>query len=93
MTGWEHRFPQGSYFSERHCTDPATVGHCVAFQRYHAQSDVFLFWSYGAAGAPADDVTRLLRADVEAMQGSIAEVHVQRVWRYCYQLPAEGAPA
>ncbi|GAQ79335.1 AMP-dependent synthetase and ligase family protein [Klebsormidium nitens] len=89
VTGWEHRFFQGSYFIEHHCTDPATIGHCVAFQRYHAQSDVFLFWSYGAADAPADDVIRLLRADVAAMQGSIGEVHVQRVWRYCYQLPAE----
>ena len=90
MTGWERRFPAGAYFIERHCADPATVGHCVAFQRFHANSDVFLFWSYGDAGAPAGDVSKLLRADVAAMKGAIAEVHEQRAWNYCYQLAAQG---
>lgn len=94
VTGWADRYPAGAYFIERHCTDPATAGHCVAFQRFHARSDVFLFWSYGAAGAAAaaDDVSRLLRADVAAMGGAIAEVHAQRAWKYCYQLPTQGGP-
>lgn len=91
VAGWKSHYPPGVYVIGRHCADPCTVGHCVAFQRCHSGADVFLFWAYARADASAGDVTDLLRDDVAKMGGVLGHVHVQRSWGYAHQLSPEGA--
>ncbi|KAA8549564.1 hypothetical protein F0562_001418 [Nyssa sinensis] len=42
----EH-IPMGFYYFGEFMDDPAAIGHPVAMQRFYADTDVFLFWSYG----------------------------------------------
>lgn len=46
ITGLEH-LPVGFYYFGKYMEDPATIGHPVAMQKFFADTDIFLFWSYG----------------------------------------------
>ncbi|MEU9171181.1 FAD-dependent oxidoreductase [Streptomyces sp. NPDC048420] len=66
------------YFLAGHTASRATAGHCVSYHHRYPGSDVRTFYSYGRP----EDVTALLREDVEALGGRLTEVHLQRAWAF-----------
>jgi hypothetical protein len=46
IEGFQH-MPKDFYYFGEHMDDPATIGNPVAIQRFFADTNIFLFWSYG----------------------------------------------
>ncbi|OVA06663.1 AMP-dependent synthetase/ligase [Macleaya cordata] len=75
--------PMGFYYFEEFMDDPATIGNPVAMQRFYADTDIFLFWSYGNSediGGPK--VTELAIDIVKSMGGKVERVVLQRRFKY-----------
>lgn len=66
------------YFLAAHTASRTTAGHCVSYHHRYPGSEVRTFYSYGRP----DEVTALLRKDVEALGGYLGEVHLQRTWAF-----------
>ncbi|XVF19219.1 hypothetical protein REPUB_Repub11eG0090900 [Reevesia pubescens] len=75
--------PVGFYYFGEYMNDPATIGHPVAMQRFFADTNIFLFWSYGNSldiqGATVCDLA--IKA-VETMGGQVEEMVLQRRFKY-----------
>ncbi|CAN1200142.1 Long-chain-fatty-acid--AMP ligase FadD32 [Linum perenne] len=75
--------PVGFYYFGEFMEDPATIGHPVALQKYYADSDIFLFWSYGnSADIMGPTVTGLALKVVESMGAKAEQVVLQRRFKY-----------
>lgn len=82
--------PAVFYYPE-HADDPASMGRFVAMQRFYADTDIFLFWSFGTAEVHQQRVTELLYEDVEKMGGRVETLILQRKWRYFPHIRSPGA--
>ncbi|CAK9146774.1 unnamed protein product [Ilex paraguariensis] len=82
IKGFEH-MPIGFYYFEEFMEDPATMGNPVAMQRFYADTDVFLFWSYGkSANIGGPKVAELAIDAVRRMGGNVEKVVLQRQFKY-----------
>ncbi|CAL5423922.1 unnamed protein product [Camellia sinensis] len=82
ITGLEH-IPMGFYYFGEFMDDPASIGHPVAMQRFHADTNVFLFWSYGnSVDIKGPKVTELAVNTVTSMGGEVEKVVLQRRFKY-----------
>ncbi|CAN1354733.1 Long-chain-fatty-acid--AMP ligase FadD28 [Linum perenne] len=75
--------PVGFYYFGEFMEDPATIGHPIALQKYYADSDIFLFWSYGnSVDIMGPTVTDLALKVVESMGAKAEQVVLQRRFKY-----------
>ncbi|RDX99010.1 fadD28, partial [Mucuna pruriens] len=82
IKGLEH-FPVGFYYFSEYMEDPSTIGHPVAMQRFYADTNIFLFWSYGnSVDIKGPTVTELVIKTLEAMGGEVENVILQRCFMY-----------
>ncbi|KAL9322940.1 hypothetical protein ACSQ67_010993 [Phaseolus vulgaris] len=62
------QMPVGFYYFREYMEDPSTIGNPVAMQKFYADSDIFLFWSYGnSADIKGPTVTELAIKSVKSM--------------------------
>ncbi|KAG2675012.1 hypothetical protein I3760_13G164200 [Carya illinoinensis] len=82
IKGLEH-LPLGFYYFGEYMDDPTTIGNPVAMQRFYANTNIFLFWSYGnSANIMGPTVTELAINAVKTMGGEVEEVVLQRRFKY-----------
>ncbi|XP_059668871.1 uncharacterized protein LOC132313957 [Cornus florida] len=82
IKGLEH-MPIGFYYFGEFMDDPATIGNPVAMQKFHDDTDIFLFWSYGnSADIRGPRVTKLAIDAVQRMGGEVENVVLQRRFKY-----------
>ncbi|CAI0450227.1 unnamed protein product [Linum tenue] len=75
--------PVGFYYFGEFMEDPATIGHPIAMQKYYADSDIFLFWSYGnSADVMGPKVAELALKVVKSMGAQAQQVVLQRRFKY-----------
>lgn len=90
IKGFDH-MPSGFYYFGEFMEDPATIGQPVAMQRFFADTDVFLFWSYGnSLDINGSTVTKLLMDVVNNMGGVVEKVLLQRRFKYFPHVSSEG---
>lgn len=90
IKGFEH-LPNGFYYFGEFMDDPATIGNPVAMQRFYADTNVFLFWSYGdSADIRGETVIKLAVDAVKSMGGVIEEIVLQRNFKYFPHVKSEG---
>ncbi|CAD5168058.1 unnamed protein product [Musa acuminata subsp. malaccensis] len=89
IKGFEH-ISVGFYYFGEFMEDPATIGHPVAMQRFFADTNIFLFWSYGnSSNIRSPTVTSLLINVVRTMGGIIEKVVLQRRFKYFPHVDSE----
>ncbi|KAK3142310.1 hypothetical protein QOZ80_4BG0344910 [Eleusine coracana subsp. coracana] len=89
IEGFEH-MPKGFYYFGEHMDDPATIGHPVAMQRFFADTNIFLFWSYGnSADIKGPYVSKCVTDAVTCMGGSVQKVLLQRRFKYFPHVSSE----
>nr|XP_011461912.1 PREDICTED: uncharacterized protein LOC105350727 [Fragaria vesca subsp. vesca] len=82
VKGLEH-MPIGFYYFSEYISNPATIGHPVAMQRFFADTDIFLFWSYGnSVDIMGPTVTELAIEAVKRIGGEVKEVILLRRFKY-----------
>ncbi|KAL5566579.1 hypothetical protein UlMin_029743 [Ulmus minor] len=82
IKGLDH-IPVGFYYFGEYMEDPATIGYPVAMQRFYADTDIFLFWSYGNSfDIMGPTVTELAVNTVNNMGGEVEDVVLQRRFKY-----------
>ncbi|CAB4312074.1 unnamed protein product [Prunus armeniaca] len=82
IKGIEH-MPMGFYYFDEYINNPATIGHPVAMQRFFADTDIFLFWSYGnSVNITGPTVTKLAIDAAKLIGGEVREVVLQRRFKY-----------
>lgn len=90
IKGLEH-MPMGFYYFGEFMEDPSTIGYPVAMQKFFADTDIFLFWSYGNSNdirGPA--VTQRVINVVKSMGGTVDKVLLQRRFKYFPHVSDEG---
>ncbi|KAI3705436.1 hypothetical protein L1987_75673 [Smallanthus sonchifolius] len=82
IKGLDH-LPVGFYYFAEFMNDPATIGNPVAIQRFYADTDIYLLWSYGnAVDIKGPRVTALAIEVVNRMGGQVENVILQRRFKY-----------
>ncbi|XP_057452599.1 uncharacterized protein LOC130744429 [Lotus japonicus] len=82
IKGLEH-MPVGFYYFSEYMEDPSTIGNPVAMQKFYADTDVFLFWSYGnSVDIKGPTVTELAIKAIEAIGGEVESFILQRRFKY-----------
>ncbi|XLU92535.1 hypothetical protein S245_006887, partial [Arachis hypogaea] len=82
INGLDH-FPVGFYYFNEYMEDPSTIGHPVAIQKFYADTNIFLLWSYGnSTDIKGPAVTKLAIKTVESMGGEVQKVVLQRRFKY-----------
>ncbi|KAI7736757.1 hypothetical protein M8C21_012632 [Ambrosia artemisiifolia] len=82
IKGLDH-LPVGFYYFAEFMDDPTTIGNPVAIQRFYADTDIYLFWSYGnAVDIKGPRVTELAIEVVNSMGGQVESVILQRRFKY-----------
>ncbi|KAK6937085.1 Amine oxidase [Dillenia turbinata] len=82
IKGFEH-MPIGFYYFGEFMEDPATIGNPVAMQRFYADTDIYLFWSYGnSVDITGPEVANLAMKAVKNMGGEVEQVVLQRQFKY-----------
>ncbi|KAI6669511.1 hypothetical protein NL676_004396 [Syzygium grande] len=77
------RIPVGFYYLGEYMDDPSTIGHPVAMQRFYADTNIFLFWSYGdSVNIRGSNVIDLAIEVVKRMGGQVEKVVLQRRFKY-----------
>lgn len=90
IEGLEH-LPMGFYYFGEFMENPASIGHPVAMQRFYADTDIFLFWSYGnAVDVRGPKVTQLAVDAVQRMGGEVKKVVLQRQFKYFPHVSSQG---
>lgn len=90
IKGFEH-LPRGFYYFGEFMEDPASIGHPVAMQRFFADTNIFLFWSYGnSSDIRGPTVIKLLTNVVKSMGGEVEKVVLQRRFKYFPHVNSEG---
>ncbi|GAA0160207.1 hypothetical protein LIER_16812 [Lithospermum erythrorhizon] len=89
IKGLEH-MPIGFYYFEDFIYNPSTIGNPVAMQKFYADTDVFLFWSYGnSANINADTITKLAIDATKRIGGEVKTVVLQRRFKYFPHVKSE----
>ncbi|KAK9941290.1 hypothetical protein M0R45_017901 [Rubus argutus] len=89
VKGMEH-LPIGFYYFSEYISNPATIGHPVAMQRFFADTDIFLFWSYGnSVNIMGATVTQLAIDAVKCIGGEVKDVVLQRRFKYFPHVDSE----
>ncbi|XP_057748625.1 uncharacterized protein LOC130967675 [Arachis stenosperma] len=82
INGLDH-LPVGFYYFNEYMEDPSTIGHPVAIQKFYADTNIFLLWSYGnSTDIKGPAVTKLAIKTVESMGGEVQKVVLQRRFKY-----------
>ncbi|XP_022986226.1 uncharacterized protein LOC111484046 [Cucurbita maxima] len=82
IEGLNH-LPLGFYYFGEHMDNPETIGYPVAMQRFYADTDIFLFWSYGnSADITCPKVAELAINTVKKMGAEVKKVMLQRRFKY-----------
>ncbi|KAJ1377059.1 Trimeric LpxA-like superfamily [Sesbania bispinosa] len=82
IKGLEH-MPVGFFYFSEYMEDPSTIGNPVAMQKFYADSNIFLFWSYGnSVDIKGPTVTELAIKAIEAMGGEVESFILQRRFKY-----------
>lgn len=90
IKGLEH-MPVGFYYFGEYMDDPSTIGHPVAMQKFFAETDIFLFWSYGNSfDIQAQTVSELAMEAVKTMGGEVEHVVLQRRFKYFPHVSTQG---
>ncbi|XP_071913764.1 uncharacterized protein [Coffea arabica] len=75
--------PVGFYYFGEFMDDPVTIGNPVAMQKFYADTDIFLFWSYGNSDTiKGPTVTQLAIDTVQRIGGVVQKVVLQRRFKY-----------
>lgn len=83
--------PIGFYYFGEYMDDPATIGHPVAMQKFYADTDIFLFWSYGnSVDIKGPNVTELAIKVVKTMGAEVEKVILQRRFKYFPHVGSQG---
>lgn len=83
--------PVGFYYFTEFMEDPSTIGNPVALQRFYADTDIFLIWSYGNSGdIKGPTVTELGIRAIEAVGGKVENVILQRRFKYFPHVNSQG---
>ena len=87
--------PVGFYYFGEFMDDPVTIGNPVAMQKFYADTDIFLFWSYGNSDTiKGPTVTQLAIDTVQRIGGVVQKVVLQRRFKYFPHVKSQGiAPA
>ncbi|XP_076942402.1 uncharacterized protein LOC143612262 [Bidens hawaiensis] len=81
IKGLDH-LPVGFYYFAEFM-NPASIGYPVAIQKFYADTDIYLFWSYGSAvDIKGPRVTELATEGVNRMGGQVENVILQRQFKY-----------
>ncbi|CAO2184500.1 unnamed protein product [Urochloa humidicola] len=89
IEGFEH-MPKGFYYFGEYMEDPTTLGHPVAMQRFFADTNIFLFWSYGnSADIKGSYVAKCVTDVVTSMGGTVQKVLLQRRFKYFPHVSSE----
>ncbi|KAL6652550.1 hypothetical protein ACP70R_011475 [Stipagrostis hirtigluma subsp. patula] len=89
IEGFEH-MPKGFYYFGEYMEDPATIGHPVAMQRFFADTNIFLFWSYGnSVDIKGSYVAKRVTDVVTSMGGTVQKVLLQRRFKYFPHVSSE----
>ena len=90
IKGLEH-MPVGFYYFGEYMEDPSTIGNPVAMQKFYADSNIFLFWSYGnSADIKGPTVTELAIKSIESMGGEVQNIILQRRFKYFPHVSSQG---
>lgn len=90
IKGFDH-LPIGFYYFGEFMDDPATIGNPVAVQRFYADTDIYLFWSYGnSVDIKGPKVTQLAIDAVNRMGGQVESVILQRRFKYFPHVTSQG---
>ncbi|KAL5082599.1 hypothetical protein RYX36_011020 [Vicia faba] len=82
IKGLDH-MPVGFYYFNEYMEDPSTIGNPVAMQKFYADSDIFLFWSYGNSfDIKGPTITELAIKAIEAVGGEVESFILQRRFKY-----------
>ncbi|KAM7273021.1 hypothetical protein ACFE04_027685 [Oxalis oulophora] len=82
IKGFDH-LPIGFYYFDEFMEDPATIGHPVAMQKFFADTDIFLFWSYGnSCDVQGPTVANLAVKVATSMGGKVEKQILQRRFKY-----------
>ncbi|RDX95598.1 fadD28, partial [Mucuna pruriens] len=82
IKGLEH-MPVGFYYFSEYMEDPSTIGNPVAMQKFYADTNIFLFWSYGnSLDIKGPAVTELAIKSIESMGGQVESFILQRRFKY-----------
>jgi hypothetical protein len=79
------------FYYPAHADDPASMGRFVAMQRFYADTNIFLFWSFGTAEINQQRVTEFLYEDVGKMDGRVEALILQKKWRYFPHVRSPGS--
>ncbi|EFJ28539.1 hypothetical protein SELMODRAFT_410953 [Selaginella moellendorffii] len=82
ISGFENKFPAGFYYFKDNVEDAKEIGHPVAMQKFYADTNIYLFWSYGTAQVSQEMMTALLLQDVARIGGTVERIVLQRKWNY-----------
>lgn len=90
IEGLNH-LPLGFYYFGEHMDNPETIGYPVAMQRFYADTDIFLFWSYGnSADITGPKVAELAINTVKKMGAEVKKVILQRRFKYFPHVCSKG---
>jgi hypothetical protein len=90
IEGFEY-MPKGFFYFGEYMEDPTTLGHPVAMQRFFADTNIFLFWSYGnSADIKESYVAKCVTNVVTSMGGTVQKVLLQRRFKYFPHVSSEG---
>ncbi|KAK7325060.1 hypothetical protein VNO77_29113 [Canavalia gladiata] len=82
IKGLEH-MPVGFYYFNEYMEDPSTIGNPVAMQKFYADTNIFLFWSYGnSVDIMGPNVTELAMNAVKSIRGKVENFILQRRFKY-----------
>ncbi|KAM1175515.1 hypothetical protein ACFX15_027411 [Malus domestica] len=71
--------PIGFFYFEEYMSNPATIGNPVAMQKFYADTDILLFWSYGnSVDITGPTVTELAIDAAKLIGAEVMEVVLQR---------------
>ena len=81
----------GFYYFGEYMDDPSTIGYPVAMQRFFANADIFLFWSYGnSLDIQGATVCELAIKAVETMGGEVEQMVLQQRFKYFPYVSSQG---
>lgn len=90
IKGFDH-IPAGFYFFDEFMDDPVHMGNPVAMQKFYADTDIFLFWSYGnSADIKGPKITEFASNVVTSMGGEVEQIILQRRFKYFPHVSDQG---
>ncbi|KAK3015484.1 hypothetical protein RJ639_005789 [Escallonia herrerae] len=90
IKGLKH-IPMGFYYFGEFMDNSATIGQPVAMQKFYAETNIFLFWSYGnSTDIKGLKVTKHATDVVKSMGGEVEKVILQRRFKYFPHFKSQG---